>query len=580
MSSTCVAVSMVFLLLFPASGSAGDERRMALVMKALTNPFFVNMKEGAEEYAKERGLHLEVFGVERETDIDRQIGIVEGLIARNYDALVIAPADSKRLVPVCRKAMKKGMVVINIDNPFHAETLRSHDISIPFVGSDNREGAQMVGSYIGRKIGKGGDVLIVEGIRGVENAELRKQGFLESLAQGDQIRVLASEAANWHKDEAFFLTTKLLLEFPDIDAILCANDNMALGVIEALHLTDKAGEVWIGAYDNIEEARQEMRLMHIHATIEQHPELMGRYGVRLAEEALEGKAPPAQTVTPLDLVTYESFGKRVGLSIADLDNPFFKSLERGAEKAAALHGVRLTVKDAANDDARQLVDMQKFVEDKFDAIIAVPTHAMTAASAIELAAASDIEVITVDRKSASEDNVISHVASDNVAGGRMAGQFVAEQLKGKGTVLEIEGIPGASAAWERSNGFNDALRAYGDVVVKKKLFGDFNRRKTRELVAALIDGNEKFDAIFAHNDEMALGAVEAFEAKNATPPGIVVGFDAIDEAVKAVADNRLTATVRQLPERLGRLGVLMAVESFRGETPPKETLIELEIVSK
>ncbi len=580
MGSKFIAFTMILLLFLPSSSFARNDCKMALVMKALSNPFFLKMKEGAESYAKERDLHLEVFGVERETDIERQIGIVEGLIGRNYDAIIIAPADSRRLVPVCKKAMEKGMVVINIDNPFHQETLRSHEIAIPFVGSDNRAGGAMVGSYIRQKLNDEGNVLIVEGIRGVENAELRKQGFMESLTQGSKIRILSSEAANWHKDEAFSLTTRLLGEFPDIDAILCANDNMALGVVEALHLTEKAGRIWIGGYDNIEEARQEIRVKHMHATIEQHPELMGRYGVGLAVAALDGKTVAPETVTPLDLIAFESFGKCVGLSVADAGNPFFQSLERGAKQASDLHDIHLSVKDAANDDARQLVDIRKFVEEKFDAIVVVPTNAMTAAAAIELATAANIDVITVDRKSAGEHDVISHVASDNVAGGKLAGQFIAERLKGKGSVLEIEGLPGASAARDRSNGFNDALGAHGEIVVKRKLFGDFDREKTKKLVTNLIDGKETFDAIFAHNDDMALGAVEAFEERKAKAPEVVVGFDAVDEALQAVAEGRLTATVRQLPEKLGELAIRMAVESFKGNAPPKEILIDLELVSK
>lgn len=169
-----------FLIVIPPA-EAGNEKTVALVMKALSNPFFFKMKAGAREYAQEENIPLEVFGVERETDVERQIGIFENLISRGYGAIVIAPADSKRLVPVCKKALEKNIVVINIDNPLHRESMNQFGIDIPFVGSDNRLGAQMVGKYVKKKLKGRGRVIIIEGIRGVENADLRKKGLPRQL---------------------------------------------------------------------------------------------------------------------------------------------------------------------------------------------------------------------------------------------------------------------------------------------------------------------------------------------------------------------------------------------------------------
>lgn len=122
-----------------------------------------------------------MFGVERETDVERQISIMENLISRGYGAIVIAPADSKQLVPVCRKALENGIVVINIDNPLHKDTLQKYNLTIPFVGPDNRAGAAQVGAYVRNKLNGRGRVIVIEGIRGVENAELRKTGFIEAI---------------------------------------------------------------------------------------------------------------------------------------------------------------------------------------------------------------------------------------------------------------------------------------------------------------------------------------------------------------------------------------------------------------
>ena len=130
---------------------AANEKTVALVMKALTNPFFSKMELGAKTYANRSNIPLEVFGLERETDVERQISIMENLIARGYGAIVIAPADSKQLVPVCQKAIASGIVVINIDNPLHTATLNEYNLTVPFVGPDNRAGAALVGAYLRKK---------------------------------------------------------------------------------------------------------------------------------------------------------------------------------------------------------------------------------------------------------------------------------------------------------------------------------------------------------------------------------------------------------------------------------------------
>jgi len=557
-----------------------NKGKIAIVMKALTNPFFLKMKEGGEEYAKKNNIPLEVFGVDRETDIDRQISIVENLISGEYGAIIIAPADSKKLVPVCKKALDKGIIVINIDNPFNKKTLNEHQISIPFVGSDNRAGAAMVGNYIRKKLKDKGNAVIIEGIRGVENAELRKQGFTESLTAGTHIKILANETANWHKDEAFSLITGLMQKHPNIDAVLCANDNMALGAVQAIDMLGLTGKIWIGAYDNIEEARQEMRNKRMHATIEQHPELMGEFGVHLAVHALAGEKIPDYTSTPLDLITYECFDKKIGLSISDLKNPFFASLKKGAEKAAKLFGLQFIAADAGNDDAKQMLDIQQLVKEKADMIIINPANVESISAAIEIADISGIKVITVDRKSLRDDLVISHIASDNVAGGRLAGEFIAKLLKENGNILEIVGIPGTSAAYDRGKGFNEAVAKYPGIKITAREVGYFDQEKAKNAVLQVLKKGGSFDAVFAHNDGMILGAIEAFESSKIQQLPVMVGFDAIPSALDAIKQKKLTATIAQKPEEMGKLAVQNAVRFFRGEDLQKETLVDLELISQ
>ena len=572
-------LSILYLLFIASFTEAGNERTVALIMKALSNPFFFKMKAGAQEYAQEENIPLEVFGVERETDVERQIGIFENLISRGYGAIVIAPADSKRLVSVCKKALDKNIVVINIDNPLHRESMDLLGIDIPFVGSDNRLGAQMVGKYVKHKLKGRGQVILIEGIRGVENADLRKIGFSEAVTQNSEIEIVSSESANWHTDEALSLAIRLLQKYKSADAIFCANDKMALGALQALDILDVTGNILLAGYDNIESVRDEMRNGRIQATVEQHPELMGEYGVELAWKALNGQKIPSYKKTPLDLVTYEAFNKRVALSISNMKNPFFSSLLLGAQEAAKLFGVKLDIVDAGNNDARQLTDIAYLIRKKVDLIIVNPTNTEAITPAIEMANRENIPIITVDRKS-SAGKILCHIESDNLEGGRMAARILAKYLKGKGSVIEIEGIPGTSASHERGWGFNQELRNYPALKVVSREIANFDRKEAQAIMRHLLYSDIQFDAVFAHNDNMILGAIDAFEELGIQLPRVLVGFDAIREAVRAVKQGKLTATIAQKPETMGKLSIEIASGFFRGEELPTTIPVELSLVIK
>ncbi len=558
---------------------AANKKKVALVMKALTNPFFSTMESGAKKYAQQENIPLEVFGTERETDVERQIGIVENLISRGFGAIVIAPVDSKKLVPICAKALEKNIAVVNIDNPLHKETMAQQSLSIPFVGSDNHTGAKLVGAYIKKKLNGRGRVIIIEGIRGVENADQRKAGFIEAVTRDSEISVVATGSANWHTDEALSLTVDLLRLHGLVDAILCANDKMAIGVLQALDLMDLTGKVLIGAYDNIEEVRNEMRNGRIHATVEQHPELMGQYGVQLAWQALNGNKIPKFTSTSLDLLTHETFGKKIALFISHLENPFFKSLYQSTQAAADLFGMDLVVSDAQNGDARQLSAMMNTVQAGVSVLVVNPANSHTIVPGIELANEKKIPVITVDRKCAGGE-IVCHIESDNIKGGKMAGEALVRYLGGQGRIIEIEGIPGTSAAQERGMGFNQVIWEHSQMKVVARETAHFDRKRARETMLRLLQTGVDFDAVFAHNDNMILGALEAMESVRYTLPRILIGFDAIREAVRAVEQGKLTATIAQRPERMGRLAIQSAARILRGEQLPSEIPVELELIEK
>ncbi len=197
---------------------------------------------------------------------------------------------------------------------------------------------------------------------------------------------------------------------------------------------------------------------------------------------------------------------------------------------------------------------------------------------MEIAHAEGMRIITVDRKTLREDIVLSHIASDNVAGGRMAGEFIARRLRGKGKILELEGIPGTSAAYDRGKGFNEVINKHPGLEVAVREVADFGRNRAKEVTTQILKRKVSFDAIFAHNDPMALGAIDAFAAAGAVSPPVIVGFDATPEALEAVRQKKLAATIAQKPERMGWLAVQSAVRSFSGEKLPKVAFVELKLI--
>jgi len=268
----------------------------------------------------------------------------------------------------------------------------------------------------------------------------------------------------------------------------------------------------------------------------------------------------------------------IGLSISTLNNPFFVDLRDGAKAAAEANGMELVVMDAQDDASKQLANIENLIQQKVSVIIVNPVDSKAIVPAIEAANKANIPVITVDR-GADGGKIASAIASDNVAGGKMAGQFIVDKLSGKGKIVELEGIPGSSAANDRGKGFNEAVAAANGLTIVAKQPADFDRAKGMKVMENILQANPEINAVFAHNDEMALGALEAIKASNRTGV-IVVGFDATADAVKAVNDGSLAATVAQQPKNMGKIAIETAKKILAGESVAPTIPVALELVVK
>ena len=253
----------------------------------------------------------------------------------------------------------------------------------------------------------------------------------------------------------------------------------------------------------------------------------------------------------------------VGLAVSTLNNPFFVSLRNGAEAEAKKEGINLITVDAQDDPAKQQASVEDLIQKKVNVILINPTDSAAVANVVKEATSKGIKVVSLDR-SVTGAEVSAHIASDNVAGGKMAGEFLLEKLGGKGNIVELEGIAGSSAARERGQGFHQVVDGKADVKLLAKQPADFDRAKGLSVMENIIQGNKGIQGVFAHNDEMALGAVKAIQAaglKNV----VVVGFDATADAVAAVKAGTLAATVQQQPELIGQYGVQTAKKLIAGQ---------------
>ena len=265
----------------------------------------------------------------------------------------------------------------------------------------------------------------------------------------------------------------------------------------------------------------------------------------------------------------------IGFVISTLNNPFFVKLKEGAVDAAKLNNVKLSVLDSQNDAIKELNNVESLIVSRVDLIIINPTDSDAVSSAIKLANNNKIPVITVDRN-ASQGEVVTYIASDNIQGGRLAGDLIYELLQGNGKVVELEGIPGTSAARERGRGFDKALKNYPGIEKVVKQPADFDRNKALVVIENILQTNPDVNAIFAHNDEMALGSLKAVEESGKSI--YVIGFDGTEEALKAVKDGKLTATIAQQPSKMGRIAVDIAVKYLRGEKVEPEVKVDLLVI--
>ena len=281
----------------------------------------------------------------------------------------------------------------------------------------------------------------------------------------------------------------------------------------------------------------------------------------------------AITIDGEENVREGSSGNVIGFSVSTLINPFFVTLTEGAKKAASEKNVELVVVDAGDDAAKQTSDIEDLVSRNVGVLIVNPVDSDAVAPAVKSAMSQGIKVIAVDRGVNGVD-VDCQIASDNVAGARMATEYLMELVGEGAKVAELQGVPGASATIDRGEGFHQV--ADKSLQVAASQTANFNRAEGMTVMENILQSDGAIKGVFAHNDEMALGAVEAVAASGKDIK--IVGFDATDDAQKAVKDGKMAATVAQKPDKMGETAIETAVKIMAGETADKSIPVEVELI--
>ena len=268
--------------------------------------------------------------------------------------------------------------------------------------------------------------------------------------------------------------------------------------------------------------------------------------------------------------------KKIGMVVSTLNNPYFvKMRDEAVIKAKAL-GYDLSVVDSNNDATKERSNVDDLIQKGVAAIIINPTDSDAVGNAVKAANRSKIPVITVDRK-ANSGVTVSQITSDNIKGGEMAADFIAKQLGEKGTIVQIEGIPGASATRDRGNGFRKGIAKYPNMKIIASQSANFDRQKALDVMQNIMQSTPKFDAVFTQNDEMVVGASKALKGK--LKP-IIVGFDGNADAEALVKSGDITATVAQQPDAIADMAIVNADKIIKGKTVEKDVKIPVKMFVK
>jgi ribose transport system substrate-binding protein len=598
-TSRILAITMVLAFVFaacapaateepaPAPATSDEKVVVGLVMKSLANEFFKIMQEETVKWADTQpNIELIPVGMNSETDIDTQFAAVENFVTQDVDLIVVAAADSVGMVAPVKKAVDAGIVVVNFDVQLDRDALKAAGLpeDFLFVGPDNREGAKLAGDALGEALGEGGKVIIIEGNPGADNATQRRLGFEDSVAEYG-LELLDSKTAHWETEEANTVVSNLLVKYPDVQGIMCANDSMVLGAVKAIEAAGRTGEILVVGFDNIPAVQELIKDGSVLATVDQFGPEMAKNAIEVGLRILDGEDLTGWIKTPVQLVAAEDLGVEpptmdagepvvVGLVMKSLANEFFKIMQEETVKWADTQPNIELIPVGMNSETdidTQFAAVETFVTQDVDLIVVAAADSVGMVAPVKKAVDAGIVVVNFDvqldrdaLKAAGLPEDFLFVGPDNREGAKLAGDAMGEALGEGGKVIIIEGNPGADNATQRRLGFEDSVAEYGLELLDSKT-AHWETEEANTVVSNLLVKYPDVQGIMCANDSMVLGAVKAIEAAGLTGKVLVVGFDNIPAVQELIKDGSVLATVDQFGPEMAKNAIEVGLRILDGE---------------
>ena len=583
----------------PSEGSEAAEPaaeakvyRIAFSVPAMSFPFFVHMEKQVRDEAAKIG-NIEIITLDGQDNTTKQVADLEGVIALGYDGLIVSPRTNEGVAPVIQQVIDAGIPVVTIDR-------RADGVNglLAHVGADNVLGGEAQGAAILSLFPEGAKIIELLGTPGASPAIDRSAGLHNVIDPAGNIEVVCQQTGNFNRDGGLTVTENCLASNPDVQAIVAANDDMALGAIEAAKAAGVA--IPIIGFDALPEALLAVRDGALYGSVEQFPGGQSRTALQtIMDFIVDGTAPASDVVllTPElisqeNLMEAERIGEvpgmeapaaeaavpteqlRIAFSVPAMSFPFFVHMEKQVrDEAAKIGNIEIITLDGQDNTTKQVADLEGVIALGYDGLIVSPRTNEGVAPVIQQVIDAGIPVVTIDRRADGVNGLLAHVGADNVLGGEAQGAAILSLFPEGAKIIELLGTPGASPAIDRSAGLHNVIDPAGNIEVVCQQTGNFNRDGGLTVTENCLASNPDVQAIVAANDDMALGAIEAAKAAGVAIP--IIGFDALPEALLAVRDGALYGSVEQFPGGQSRTALQTIVNFIVAGTAPASDVVLL-----
>ncbi len=563
-----------------------DTFRIGALIKNDSNPFFLAMREGYEFAAERYGVDIVVGSTPTEDAAAEQLAILETWLNEGtFDAFIVTPFRATSLDSALARATEEGLPIINTDELIPVDSAEASGIDISArIASNNVRAGSLVAQMFAERLPEGAQVAVIEGAAGTTSSIDRVTGFTEEITAAG-FAVVASQPADWDRAQAFDVATNILQGNPEVQGIFAANDGMGLGALEAVQAAGLAEDVLVASVDAIPEAIDAVREGRLAGTVAQYPDEMAVLAVEAMLKVLQGRPVAPEIEAPVVLLTEENVTTagsrlgdpaigdlRIGALTKNLSNEFFLTMSQGYEQAASDLGITVTVGSTPTEDAtaEQLAILETWLnEGGYDGLSVTPFRATSLDSGLIRATEAGLPIVNIDELipqdalASSGVIVAQQIASNNVRAGSLAAERALELLPEGSEVAVIEGAAGTTSSIDRVSGFTDTVTQGGLIVVASQP-ADWDRAQAFNVATNILQGNPNVRAIFAANDGMGLGVIEAAQAAGLAEEVLVFSVDAVPEALDAVREGRLAGTVAQYPDEMAYLAVESLVKIIEG----------------